>query len=215
MRFEISDIWSMPHVGALMVSMITLASPGFTQDSVSKGDSPVTTVTKQIVESKSASQVVMKTPEQFMTFEMPPKKKVSETEPPLVGGTNPIVAAVLADSQSSAPVLKACQEWLVQYYVRQSEILKEQRSAISTTNFISHVVCVIVHLALLICLGVAVREYFHAEKLRNQEMPTTELAVSMNNISMKTARNGIVLLVLSIVLYYLYLTIVYPITVVG
>ncbi len=126
-----------------------------------------------------------------------------------------LLKVVMTDKEESTLLVSAYKQWVIKYYERQIEILEEQKSVLRNTNIISNIVCVIVHIVLAICFWIALKEYHHGQKLRSKEPENTEVAVSLNALSIKTTRQGIVLLMLAMVLYFLYLTIVYPITVVG
>jgi hypothetical protein len=142
---------------------------------------------------------------------------------------------ILNNPQVKDAVVGAYKKWVIRYYERQTEILTEERDTIWVTNLISNVVCVIVHFVLAISLWMAVSEYRHALALRHSPLGSgpphpeeaatestgpaigsagdiTKLRASLQGISLQTARQGMVMFAMAIMLYFVYLRFVYPIT---
>lgn len=106
-------------------------------------------------------------------------------------------------------------------FQRQTQMLEiaiatdlENQSLVRRTNAWSWCICWIAHIVLAIATVAAVVEYFSAYTLRTTSTENTELTIGTDGVSLKTSIHATVILAVALVFYFMYLSYVYPITVI-
>ncbi len=108
---------------------------------------------------------------------------------------------------------KKRQEVLIELYEWERQKIDWVKAALRWGHVTSYITCAFAHILLIVGLWAAVREFHDAHitrKLARQE--NVELKLSMHGVAIKTSLVGMVILVVSLVFYFLYLKFVYPIT---
>lgn len=121
-------------------------------------------------------------------------------------------AFVLADPD----VRDRLRRWLMASLGREVEILDEHERSFKWQYGVSRIIFFVVHVLLGVALIASLMEFTHAWRMRRRARAEQhELKVGMEGVALKTSLQGLLLLVVATVFYFLYLSFVYPITVVG
>ncbi len=123
-------------------------------------------------------------------------------------------SAELPNISNDPNVRAAYKEYLLTYLESEREKFADRREVILSTNQMGSYIFVTVHIFLAVALFVTVLELRQASIARKKHGGSDEIELSFQKIALKTSIHGTVLLVFAIVLYFLFLRIVYPITIV-
>lgn len=121
----------------------------------------------------------------------------------------------LEEFKEDSSLKNAYKDYVLSYLKREKQKLEESNAVISMTNRMGFIIFIVVHISLGISLCIALMEFNHARKARRLKKDTQELELSFEKIAFKTSLHGTILLILSLVLYFLFLKFVFPITVIG
>lgn len=102
-------------------------------------------------------------------------------------------------------------EYLNARLQREIDKAEEQKASMAFSKLSSYVILIFIHIVFAVGIWAAAREFIHASKSRKRKFEQQELMISLEGIALKTSFHGTILLVLSIVLYFLFLKFVYPI----
>ena len=102
-------------------------------------------------------------------------------------------------------------EYLNTRFQREIDKSVEQKASIAFSKLSSYMILIFIHIVFAVGLWAATKEILHAGKTRKRSSEQHELMISLEGIALKTSLHGTILLVLSIVLYFLFLKFVYPI----
>ena len=121
----------------------------------------------------------------------------------------------LARTRDTDPNLyQAYREYLLAYLDGERRKIEEHRDVIASTNRMGTWVFVVVHVFLGLAMVIAVVEFWQASRTRRTKREREEIELSFQKVALKTSMHGTVLLVLSLVLYFLFLKFVYTIVLV-
>lgn len=159
------------------------------------------------------------------------RQSSSSSAPP---GSNDAVAqqslsflerALISTDPKDEPLREAARKMLIARMNRAAEGYTDGADALRMTNYLGYGVCFTAHIVLAIGLWMAIREFRAAEKLRaatatrrkspDSEATTTEITFAANELAIKTALHGILLLVFAAAFYFMYVKFVMPVQFVG
>jgi len=128
-------------------------------------------------------------------------------------GTSVTESLLRADDE----VREAYRQVLLARYARELEKYDEARREFGWSQQVGRIIFWITHVVLAIGMTLSVREFFDARRLRKQGEKATEneIKLSIDGIALKTSLNGLAILAVAVGFYYLYLSFVYPITLVN
>ena len=86
-----------------------------------------------------------------------------------------------------------------------SKNLSDQLKSISNRNDLENKTFIVLMIFLIICMLVAILEYWKSRTLSYKENDGTDLKISMEGIALKTKLHGTLLLVVAIVLFFVFL----------
>lgn len=127
------------------------------------------------------------------------------------GQPNGLLWSLAATRDTDPNLYNAYREYLIAYLDAERRKIDDHREVIASTNRMGTWVFVVVHIFLGLAMIVALVEFWQASRTRHVKREREEIELSFQKIALKTSMHGTLLLVLSLVLYFLFLKFVYTI----
>jgi hypothetical protein len=99
----------------------------------------------------------------------------------------------------------------------EAAMLANTQSVIARTNETAHLVLWVAHIAVAVGFVAALLEFYHTMQLRRRgrSVADTEVTLQLESIAVRTTSIGLLILMLSLIMYFLFLKFVYPVQVLG